>query len=95
MDEFKSEQSNKEILAKIDRALFGDETEQIEGMVTKVNKIHTEMLGDFQRRGLLGRVAILEWWKRCEQKILWVLLPILLGLLIKVLLFPTFNLLGD
>lgn len=95
MNEPRIEESNKEILQRIDRALFGDEKEQIEGMITKVNKIHGEMLGDFQRRGLVGRIAILEWWKRCEEKVLWILVPILTGLLVKVLFFPQFNLLGD
>ena len=89
------EESNKEILQRIDRALFGDDKEQIEGMITKVNKIHVEMLGDFQRRGLVGRVAILEWWKRCQEKTLWILIPILAGLLIKVFFFADFQLLGN
>ena len=89
------EETNKEILQRIDRALFGDDREKLEGMITKVNKIHTEMLGDYNRRGLLGRVAILEWWKRCQINVLWILIPILIGLLIKVLFFPWFSLLGN
>lgn len=83
------------ILAKLERietAMFGDENRGVEGLVHQVRRTDTLLIGDHKTRGLIFRVDILEWWKAAQIRIAWVLVPVLFGLVIKVLFFPGINL---